>query len=58
MNFKNVHPIVPEVWNELQFLPSTSIDEFISKYAYNNFQKFIFLDKKKMIKALFNKIIK
>lgn len=58
MNFKNVHPIVPEVWNELHFLPSTSIDEFISKYASNNFQKFIFLDKKKMIKALFNKIIK
>jgi hypothetical protein len=58
MNFKNVHPIVPEVWNELHFSPSTSIDEFISKYASNNLQKFIFLDNKKMIKALFNKIIK
>nr|WP_315162544.1 hypothetical protein [uncultured Flavobacterium sp.] len=58
MNYKNVHPIVPEVWNELHFLPSDSIDEFISKYAFNNFQEFIFLDKKKMIKALFNKIFR
>lgn len=57
MNYKNVHPIVPEVWNELHFLPSASIDEFILKYSSNNFQKFIFIDTKKMIKSLFNKII-
>jgi hypothetical protein len=56
-NYKNVHPIVPEVWNEFHFLPSASIDEFISKYASKNSQEFIFLDKKKMFKALLNKII-
>ncbi len=58
MNYKNVHPIVPEVWDKLSFLPSASIDEFISKYESNNLQEFIFLDKKGMIKALFNKIIR
>ena len=58
MNYKNVHPIVPDVWNELHFLSSASIDEFISKYASNNSQEFTFLDYKKMIKALLNKIIK
>lgn len=58
MNYKNVHPIVPEVWDKLNFLPSASIDEFILKYESNNLQEFIFLDKKKMIKALFNKIIR
>jgi hypothetical protein len=58
MNYENVHPIVPEVWDKLYFLPSASIDEFISKYESNNLQEFIFLDKKGMIKALFNKIIR
>jgi hypothetical protein len=58
MNFKNVHPIVPEVWNELHFLPSTSIDEFIEKYASINLQKIIFLDTRIMIKALLKKIFK
>lgn len=56
MNYKNVHPLVPEVWNELHFLPSSSIDEFISKYASKNLQKFIFIDKNKMFKALINKV--
>ncbi len=58
MNYKNVHPIVPEVWNELHFLKSVSIDEFIVKYASNNFQELIDISKGKMVKALFNKIIK
>jgi hypothetical protein len=58
MNYKNFHPIVPEIWDELHFLSSDSIDEFISKYAIDNFQKLIYIDAKKMIKALFNKIIK
>jgi len=58
MNYKNVHPIVPEVWNELHFLKSASIDEFIVKYASNNFQELIDINTGKMVKALFNKIIK
>lgn len=58
MFHKNVHPIVPEVWDKLYFLPSTSIYEFIEKYANNNSQELIFIDKKKIIIALFNKIFK
>lgn len=58
MNYKNVHPLVPEVWNELHFLPSSSIDEFISKYASKNVQEFIGIDKKKMFKALIKKVFK
>ena len=57
-NFKNLHPIVPEIWNELHFLPSTSLDDFILKYKTNNKQKLIFLDNKKMIKELMNRILK
>ena len=57
MNYRNVHPIAPEVWNELHFLPSDTIDEFISKYSSNNFQKLIFLDNMKIVKALINKIL-
>lgn len=58
MNYNNVHPISPKVWDKLNFLPSNSIDKFITKYAANNLQQLIFIDKKKMIKALFNKIFK
>lgn len=56
--YKNFHPIVPEVWNELFFLESTSIDNFIDKYAAANFQKLTYIDPKKMVKALFNKLFK
>ncbi len=58
MEHKNVHPIIPEVWGELRFLQSTSIDDFINKYAAVAPQKFIFIDKWKMIKALLNKVFK
>jgi hypothetical protein len=58
INYKNLHPIVPEVWDKLHFSSSDSIDEFISKYGADNLQKLIYIDSKKMIKALFNKIIK
>lgn len=58
INYKNIHPIVPEVWDKLHFLPSDSICEFIEKYASNNLQEFIFLDTRIMIRALFNKFLK
>lgn len=31
--FRNFHPTVPEVWDELHFLPCAGIDEFIETYA-------------------------
>lgn len=55
---KNIHPIVPELWNELFFLESSSIDDFIEKYASENCQKLIYIDPKMMFKALFNKLVK
>lgn len=53
---KNVHPIAPEVWSELKFLPSQSIDDFIKVFGEKNPQKLKHLDSKEMIKALFRKI--
>lgn len=50
LNCKNLHPIVPEIWKELHFLPSTSIDDFILKYKASNKQNLIFLAKKKWLK--------
>ncbi len=58
MNYNNIHPISPKIWDKLNFLPSNSIDEFIIKYASNNLQQFIFIDTKRMMKSLFNKILK
>ena len=57
-DFRNIHPLVPEVWNELQFLQSDSIEDFICKYSKKNEQKFIFIEPKKLLKALTNKLLK
>lgn len=57
-NYKNFHPLVQEVWNELLFLPCESIDDFICKYSELHKQKMIFIEPKKIIQALINKVIK
>lgn len=57
MNYNNIHPIQPEVWNKLHFLPSKSIDEFINKYSIRNEQVLINLSKMKMFKSMVKKII-
>lgn len=58
LEFKNIHPIVPEVWNKLYFMKCKNIDEFINNYAKKNPQELFFIDKKKMTKALKNRIVK
>lgn len=55
--YKNFHPLSPEVWNELQFLPSSSIDEFIEKYKLNYKQVLIPIENKKIIKTAIKKLI-
>jgi hypothetical protein len=57
MNYNNIHPISPEVWNKLHFLPSKSIEEFINKYSIRNEQILINLSKMKMFKSMVKKII-
>lgn len=54
--FRNFHPLVPEVWNELKFLKCHSIDDFICKYSVENEQKLIFIESKKLLKAIINKV--
>lgn len=57
LDYNNVHPISPIVWDKLNFLPSSSIEDFIEKYKIKNKQKLIFIDAKIMFKALFKKIL-
>lgn len=57
-NYKNIHPIVPEVWDELKFLPCNSIEDFISKYSKSNPQELININGLLMVKALFNKLFR
>lgn len=57
MNYNNIHPINPEVWNKLHFLPSKSIEEFINQYSIRNEQILINLSKMKMFKSMVKKII-
>lgn len=55
-SYKNFHPIVPEVWNQLYFIKSKSVEDFISIYAQNNEQKLIGIKTAIAFKALFNKL--
>ncbi len=57
MNYKNIHPLSPNVWNELKFLPSLSIEEFIQEYSALNTQKLISVPKMKIFKTMIKKIL-
>ena len=39
LDYKNFHPIVPEVWNELKLIKAKNIDDFIKVYSKINKQK-------------------
>jgi hypothetical protein len=55
---KNIHPINPKTWDKLYFMEAKDVYEFIEKYSIMNKQFLIFIEKKKMIKALLKKIFK
>lgn len=55
-NYKNFHPIIPEAWNQLHFIKSESVENFISNYAQNNQQKLIEIKTSIFVKALFGKL--
>nr|WP_315134174.1 hypothetical protein [uncultured Flavobacterium sp.] len=54
---KNIHPLRPEVWNELYFLESSTIDEFITKFSKNNIQVLSPMPTKKIVKSAIKKIL-
>lgn len=56
-HYKNVHPLVPEVWKELHFLRTTSIDDFINIFEKQNPQVLKDLSKIKVLKSAVKKII-
>ncbi|NJB81735.1 hypothetical protein [Wenyingzhuangia aestuarii] len=56
IEFKNIHPLSPSIWNRLNFLASNSITEFIDNYSATNTQQIKSIDKKYFITAIFNKL--
>lgn len=56
-NFKNIHPIIPEVWNELYFLDCRTIDEFIAKFSNKKMQVLTPMPIKKIVKSAIKKIL-
>lgn len=57
-NYKNIHPLAPEVWNELYFLKSNNIDGFITEFSNKNKQFLITMPLKKIFKSAIKKIIR
>lgn len=56
-DYRNIHPLIPEVWNKLYFLPSTSIDDFICRFSKCNKQILINLPLIEIIKRTIKKMI-
>lgn len=59
-NFKdivNFHPISPEVWNKISYLPCNDIHEFIREYSKNIEQDLILFPIKKIFKSAVKKIL-
>lgn len=57
-NYKNIHPLRPELWNELHYIPSSSIDDFIKTYSEKNKQILTGVGFMQMLRAFFRKILK
>lgn len=57
-DYKNIHPISPQVWDKLNFLSSNSIDDFIEKYASKMPQQLIDIKIKSLATALKNKFFR
>lgn len=56
-NYKNIHPLYPEVWNELCFEEAKTIDEFINNFSYKKIQLLNALPIKKIAKSALKQII-
>lgn len=56
-NYTNIHPIEPEVWGKLSFIPTISIDDFIHKFAIKHQQVLKDLPEIKILKSAIKKII-
>lgn len=58
LDYKNFHPIVPEVWDELQLIKAKDIDDFIKKYSTLKSQNLIKFDLINYLKSILYKKIK
>lgn len=58
VNYTDIHPISPEVWDKLYFLASASIDDFIFKFSIENRQNIRCLSKMKIFKSAVKKILR
>lgn len=55
--YRNIHPLSPEVWNELHFLKSNNVNKFIIEYSKSNKQVLVQLPIKKIFKTAIKKMI-
>ena len=58
VNYTDIHPFSPEVWDNLYFLASASIDDFIFKFSIENRQNIRCLSKMKIFKSAVKKILR
>lgn len=56
--YKNIHPMIPAQWNELHFLKSSSIDDFIRLYSESNKQILINVSVFKILKVFYTRLLK
>ncbi len=57
-DFKNIHPLSPAVWDEIRFIESKNIDDFISKYSNLHPQKLTPFSFSNLLKRVLKRIVR
>lgn len=57
-DYKNIHPLIPSQWDQLHFLKSVSIDDFINVYSQNNKQILTNVNALKIVQTFYKRLLK
>lgn len=57
-DFKNIHPLSPAVWDEIRFVESKNIDDFILKYSNLHPQKLTPFSFSNLLKRVLKRIVR
>lgn len=56
-SYKNIHPLTPQLWDKLYFLPCTSINDFINLYGEKNKQTLTHVSLLILVKTAYKRLL-
>lgn len=58
ITYKNIHPMKPDLWDKLHYLPASSMDDFIKLYSEKNEQNLVGIGFFQLVRAFLRRLIK